>query len=49
MGVDKNRALSYSLVYHASQFIPVTLVGFYYLWRDGLSLRDAARTDVGEA
>jgi uncharacterized protein (TIRG00374 family) len=48
MGVDKSRALSYSLVYHAGQFLPVTLVGFYFLWRDGLSLRDAARPGMGE-
>ena len=37
-GVDPNLATSYTLVLHAALYLPVTLVGFYYLWRTGLSL-----------
>ncbi|UCG52584.1 MAG: flippase-like domain-containing protein [Candidatus Latescibacterota bacterium] len=32
-GVGKSEALAYSLLYHATQFFPITLVGFFLLWR----------------
>jgi hypothetical protein len=41
-GVDKSRAFSFSLYYHVSQFIPITLLGLWYLARQGLSLGDVA-------
>jgi uncharacterized membrane protein YbhN (UPF0104 family) len=37
-GVNQNLATSYTLVLHAALYLPVTLLGFYYLWRAGLSL-----------
>ena len=37
-GIDQNLATSYTLVLHAALYLPVTLLGFYYLWRAGLSL-----------
>jgi hypothetical protein len=37
-GIDQNLATSYTLVLHAALYLPVTLLGFYYLWRTGLSL-----------
>jgi uncharacterized protein (TIRG00374 family) len=37
-GTDQNLATSYTLVLHAALYLPVTLLGFYYLWRAGLSL-----------
>ncbi len=37
--VGKASAVPFSWFYWASQWIPVTLVGFYYLRREGLSLR----------
>ena len=37
-GVDQNLATSYTLVLHAALYLPVTLLGLYYLWRAGLSL-----------
>jgi uncharacterized protein (TIRG00374 family) len=49
--VDRETALSFSIVYHATQWFPVTLVGLFYLIRENLTLRDVARTtdgDVGE-
>jgi uncharacterized membrane protein YbhN (UPF0104 family) len=49
-GLSADRALSYVLVLHAALLIPVTLLGFYYLWRHGLSLRSlwASRARPGE-
>ena len=38
-GVDTDSAVSCSLVLHAAQFIPITLMGFYYLKKEHLSLR----------
>jgi len=37
--VSKSQALSFSIVYHASQFIPITIVGMVYLWMEQASLR----------
>lgn len=43
-GADHARAAGYVLVLHAILLIPVTLLGFFYLWRANLSLslRDPA-------
>lgn len=38
-GYDKNVALPFSIVLHASQYFPVTLLGLYYLKREHLSLK----------
>jgi uncharacterized protein (TIRG00374 family) len=38
-GYDKNVALPFSIVLHASQYFPVTLLGLYYLRKEHLSLR----------
>lgn len=38
-GVDKETALSCALVMHAAQYIVITLMGFYYLKKEHLSLR----------
>ena len=43
-GVDPNLAASYTLVLHAALYLPVTFVGFYYLWRTGLSLGQMTRS-----
>jgi len=40
--ISKDVALSFSIVAHASGFIPITLIGLYYLWRESLSLRNLA-------
>lgn len=37
-GIDKEHALSFALVLHAAQYIPITLMGFYYLRKSHLSL-----------
>ena len=42
-GVEQNLAASYTLILHAALVIPVTLLGFYYLGRAGLSLGQMTR------
>ena len=37
-GVAESLAISYTLVLHAALWLPVTLLGLYYLWREGLTL-----------
>lgn len=37
-GIDQNLATSYTLVLHVALYLPVTLLGVYYLWRAGISL-----------
>jgi hypothetical protein len=43
-GVGKDAAVPFSWLYWAGQWVPVTVVGIYYLRREGLSLRS-----LGEA
>jgi uncharacterized protein (TIRG00374 family) len=38
-GISPEKALSFALVLHAAQYIPITLLGFYYLRKTHLSLR----------
>lgn len=38
-GLGADAAISYVLVLHAALLVPVTLLGFFYLWRYGLSFR----------
>jgi uncharacterized membrane protein YbhN (UPF0104 family) len=38
-GVSEGRAVSYALVYHATTFLPITLLGAWSLIRTGLGLR----------
>jgi glycosyltransferase 2 family protein len=39
-GVEGTKAISYVLVLHAALLLPITLLGFVYLWRESLSWRD---------
>ena len=38
-GIGREDALSFALVLHAAQYIPITLMGFYYLRKEHLSLK----------
>jgi uncharacterized protein (TIRG00374 family) len=42
-GVGRSEALAYSILYHATIFFPVTLLGFYFLWRARMRLGDLSR------
>jgi uncharacterized protein (TIRG00374 family) len=48
-GVGKERAVPFSWFYWAGQWLPVTLLGLYYLQREGLSLRSLGRMQEGSA
>lgn len=36
--VDKETALSFSIIHHALWYLPITLLGLVFLWRENLSL-----------
>jgi glycosyltransferase 2 family protein len=38
-GINREQALSFALVLHAAQYIPITAMGFYYLRKEHLSLK----------
>ena len=38
-GVDRSRALSISILYHVSQYVPVTIVGLAYAMKEGVSFK----------
>ncbi len=38
LGLDKETALGFAILAHAANFIPVTLIGFVFLYRENLSL-----------
>jgi len=40
-GVPESQGFSFSLVYHAMQYFPITGMGLAYLWWENLSLREA--------
>jgi hypothetical protein len=42
-GVSEAMAASYTIVLHAALWLPITLLGFYYLYREGLSWKDFRR------
>ena len=42
-GVSQAVALGYAVLYHASQFVPITLVGWLFLLREQVSLGEATR------
>jgi glycosyltransferase 2 family protein len=48
-GVTGAPALGFALVFHAAQFVPITVVGWFYLLRENLSLGEAARSQAHEA
>lgn len=43
LGVEVNTAIGFAVILHASQVIVVILVGFYYLWKEGLKLSDVSK------
>jgi uncharacterized protein (TIRG00374 family) len=49
-GVQETIAASYTLVLHAALWLPITLLGFYFLYREGVSWQDfkRAREATGE-
>jgi glycosyltransferase 2 family protein len=48
-GVPETAALGFAIAFHASQFVPVTLVGWLYLLREHVSLGEATRAIAPDA
>jgi uncharacterized protein (TIRG00374 family) len=44
-GVDRALAASYTLVLHAALWLPITLLGLWYMARESVSWRDIAQAD----
>jgi uncharacterized membrane protein YbhN (UPF0104 family) len=42
-GVPVNTAAAYTLVLHAALWLPITLLGFYYMLQQGVRWRDFAQ------
>jgi uncharacterized protein (TIRG00374 family) len=42
-GIQETVAASYTLVLHAALWLPITLLGFYFLYREGVSWQDFQR------
>src|SRR5690606_20885111 len=44
-GVVPEKAVSFAVGYHIAGFIPVTVIGIYYVWRLNLSWREVRHSD----
>lgn len=44
-GVEAARSLAFAFGYHLGGWIPITLIGFWYAWKLGLSLGDVSRSE----
>ncbi len=49
--VDRSVGAAYTTLVHAALILPVTLLGFFFVWREGLSLKriSSARVPVSES
>src|SRR6266702_186528 len=47
--LPKEQALSIAMVVHGISFFPVILLGFYYLWRDNISLKNIGEKSPQES
>ena len=48
-GVDHSVAVGYTLVLHVALWLPITLLGVYYLTREGIRWNDALRAEITKA
>jgi glycosyltransferase 2 family protein len=44
-GIDKGKVLGFALGFHLGGFIPVTLIGLFFAWRLGISLREVGESE----
>ena len=47
-GVDQSTAAGYTLVLHVALWLPITLLGAYYLAREGIQWSDSLRAETAE-
>lgn len=43
--IEKDKVLGYALGFHLGGFVPVTLIGLFYTWRLGISLREVGSSE----
>jgi uncharacterized protein (TIRG00374 family) len=48
-GVSGATAAGYTLALHATLWLPITCLGFYYMWRESISWQDFSATDKRES
>ena len=48
-GIDQATAAGYTLTLHVALWLPITLLGAYYLAREGIKWSDSIRAEMGEA
>jgi uncharacterized protein (TIRG00374 family) len=46
-GVNENAAAAYTLILHAALWLPITLLGFYYMLREGMSWSELSQAMEG--
>jgi hypothetical protein len=46
--VPKTQAQGFSIVFHATQFIPITLLGLFYFWAEKLTFKEIQRSQAEE-
>lgn len=44
-GISREKAIGFAIGFHIGGFIPVTLIGLYYAWRLGISLREVEASE----
>ena len=44
-GVNATRAVSYAIAFHIGGYIPVTLMGLFYVWRLGMTWKEVGRRE----
>jgi uncharacterized protein (TIRG00374 family) len=42
VGIGKSEALAFSILYHATQFLPVTILGLIFLWKHHIGIAEIA-------
>jgi hypothetical protein len=47
-GVDHSAAAGYTLVLHVALWLPITLLGAYYLAREGIQWNDSLRVETSD-
>ena len=48
-GVDASRAFAFALVYHVTQYVPVTIAGFIALSMEGIGMKEISHVPAPEA
>jgi len=48
-GVDASRAFAFALVYHVTQYVPITVGGFIVLWLEGMGMREISHVPAPDA